>query len=516
MNDGEKNEKLRIIPALLTSDRRVIRLDLYRRNDPQCLLVIDQAFQLHFEIPTAIMNDETCSLTNKNALAYSDGQINTEELTIRVLISRIESHIRELYYTDDDAVYKVLALFIFATYLYQLFGEMPYLYLNGEKGAGKSLLCKILSLFCFCPKFIVGSSEAALFRSISIEGGTFILDEMENIGSREKANDSLMAAILKAGYSEDGGVTQRYNTETSSIDRFKLYSPKVIANIFGIDDVIEDRCIKIPVKKYNPKFTESKRSVKEFEEKNKEQIKQLTSYCCLSALMNFETIYEEFMKSEFTSVTSRASQILKPILVLAKLAGQDYKSAFFSYYNKNIVAEKGWTDVTTPEGILKEALKQAAKEIQNGKFELLIEENYIEPGYFTKIDNKSFRINTFAIKLVMDIFDGKRNYSMQDVHKLLKRVYSGIILESENRTTVSFRLKDDLVKRMNNKSSIGTYILDFKFDDILKTEVEVQNNEELECFTESEIEEKRIASEIIASGDHEKILNSELVQKYYF
>lgn len=338
------DDGIKIIPALLTSDRRTIRLDQCLRGSPQHLLLIDGAFQLHEEVPTAIMNTETCSLKSKYARLYIDGEINAESVNPRTIIQEMEGFIKKVFYTEDPNIYKILAVFTFSTYFYQLFGVTPYLFLNAQKGSGKSLLASVLNKLCFCCRYTVGTTEAALFRTISSCGGTIILDEQENLTTRDKTVDSLMASILKSGYARNTGNTLRTNMETHSVEEFSLYGPKIISNIYGVEDVVADRTIKIPMKKYPASVTNKMMNINVFETTLSEEIESTTSRACISALMNFCDIYEKFISTELDMGSARSSQIMRPIITLAAMAGEDYKEAIMNFYNDHIQKDKNWVE----------------------------------------------------------------------------------------------------------------------------------------------------------------------------
>ena len=145
-----------------------------------------------------------------------ENKISDEELEPSLLIKEIERYIRKFYYTNDNNVYKIVSLYIYTTYYYELFAQIPYLFLNGSKGSGKSILDECIKLLSFNAKMALDITEAALFRTLSVEGGVLILDEQENLNSKNRTMDNSMAAILKGGYARSGAV-YRCNTEKGGI-----------------------------------------------------------------------------------------------------------------------------------------------------------------------------------------------------------------------------------------------------------------------------------------------------------
>ena len=290
-NQTVKDESgMKVLPCILSNDKRIIRLDLFKRKTEQHLLIIDGVFQLQAEIPTALMSNDTCSLKTKYVNKYLNGEITKELVKPDNILSEMEAYYKKVFYSEDEVFYKVLALFTYSTYTYQLFGTTAYLLLNAQKGSGKSTLSNVLSMLCCNARFTVGATEAALFRTVSLCGGTIILDEMENITSRDKTTDSLMASILKAGYAKDSGNTLRTNMETKSIEEFSVFCPKIISNIFGLDDVISDRCLSLNLKKHPAEKLNSLMNIEVFKNNYKEKIEQTTSYALLSALCYFEDL----------------------------------------------------------------------------------------------------------------------------------------------------------------------------------------------------------------------------------
>jgi hypothetical protein len=73
-----------------------------------------------------------------------------EDLDPKRLIDIVSSHYKRFYYSSNEALYKVLGLYTMMTYYYELFDSIPYLFINGKKGSGKSAL---------------GSAYIALFHS---------------------------------------------------------------------------------------------------------------------------------------------------------------------------------------------------------------------------------------------------------------------------------------------------------------------------------------------------------------
>lgn len=381
--DGDVKRKL---PYLLKNDGTLIRLDLLKRKDPQCLLLVDNKYELADEINQALFDVDKGSLTQKWVEKFIANEIPQEELHPSNLIRRIEGYIRKFYYTADPSIYKVLSLFIYCTYYYDLFDQVPYLYLNGTKGSGKSLLDSVIELLAFNAKMALSITDAAIFRMLEIEGGTLILDELEGLTSKvARTGDSVLASILKGGYSKNGGSIYRVNDQDRSVvDNFNTYGPKVISNINGMDDVIESRCIIIT--SYPIKLTKDTKmeDPKYYKSNRLDEIRELTSKCALSALQQFKKLHDIYNASLFESDNARASQILTPLLAIAKLCDEkeaenarianpdmsgeycgEYEKGLISYWNDTLKRIKDETEKETPEGIIKMSVNMIAQELMD-------------------------------------------------------------------------------------------------------------------------------------------------------
>jgi len=127
----------------------------------------------------------------------------------------------------------------------QLFKSYPYLYVGGTKRVGKTKLLTLAFLICFNAVFSTSIKTAGIFRTIQNSRACLLVDETEKLHSAER-NPEFRSVVLsgfmrgaKAHRVEDQEGKARYTGE------FECFGPKVFANIQGIEDVMEDRCIPL-------------------------------------------------------------------------------------------------------------------------------------------------------------------------------------------------------------------------------------------------------------------------------
>lgn len=380
----DSDNVIKRLPYLLRSDGELLRLDLFKKVDPESVLLIDGKFELPQEIPCAITQNEHLSLTDYWATKFIEGDIPEEELDPSYLAERLEEYIRKFYYFSDERYYKVVALYIIMTYYYELFSSVPYLYLNGEKGSGKSTLAAIIGTFAFNPKFSIDITGPALYRTVSLHGGTIILDEIESLTSRAKSQESLLASVLKGGYYKEGRIFRTVSNKDDDlrVESYTAFCPKVLCNIFGLDDVIEDRCIQIKIPKVTLTKKMKKEDLQEWKVKFQEEREEMTSKLALSALKHFKEVANIYESVFVDASSSRLSQILKPISTIARLcdmrevqgmlmanvhASQEeligsYEKTFLDYCDDVLSFLKKNVESSTPEGIIKSCIREISKE----------------------------------------------------------------------------------------------------------------------------------------------------------
>jgi hypothetical protein len=178
------------------------------------------------------------------------------EMINKFLTSKIDFSFKEVFeeiknllmsYIDfpDKRFYDLLPLWIIGTYFFPIFNSYPYLYIGGVKQSGKTKLLTFLACLCFNSKFALSLTPSTLFRLVTGTRSSLMIDETEKIVKRDIGD---YRSMLLAGYKK--GVMVPRSTESLKkkrfyVEEFDVYSPKALANIEGIEDVLEDRTIEI-------------------------------------------------------------------------------------------------------------------------------------------------------------------------------------------------------------------------------------------------------------------------------
>ena len=145
--------------------------------------------------------------------------------------------------------YELIALWIIGTWKHQEFPTYPYLFINAMKGSGKTRLLKLIKELSWDGEMLASLSEAVLFRTT----GTLCIDEFEGIRSKEK---NALRELLNTAYKKGGKVIRMRKKKSKEgeemvADEFPTFRPIVMANISGMEEVLEDRCITLILEKSN-------------------------------------------------------------------------------------------------------------------------------------------------------------------------------------------------------------------------------------------------------------------------
>ena len=232
------------------------------------------------------------------------------------LFGKIKDLLKRFIVVSDEFL-DIMVSYIMMTYIYVLFQVIPYLWLNGEKGTGKSTIMKIMSKLCFNPMFCSNVNPANIFRQIDNDGSTIILDEFEKMYGDEKQE---IIKILNQGFNIDG-VVPRCVGQNNQIKKFRSFSPKIMGGISNIDDVLFERVIKYTTQRIiNVSLTKFRE-----DEKTKKDLNKIVEDLYIFGLIYAPQIKDIYDKSEvsFKGYSLREDDLWNPLLCIAKVIDEE-------------------------------------------------------------------------------------------------------------------------------------------------------------------------------------------------
>jgi len=314
----------------------------------------------------------------------------SNEETLKILgesFELIKEIIKEYSDIDDEKII-IISAWIIGTYIHKEFACYPYLFLNAMKGSGKTRLLKIISELSYNGDLTNYISEAVLFRTGADR--TLCIDEFEHVGGKESG---ILREILNSAYKRGANIKRMKKKKTMEgedyvEESFSIYMPIAMANIWGMDEVLGDRCIKITLEKSSkPHIT---KLVENFSENEKIwAIKNnLTRIqCSLCSVVTLKNIYkawnnyikdkylgeettlttdtsfsynttlnytkyiELFNKIDKSGIDGRNFELTLPLFIICSFLGEDYLEKIINI-SKKIVIEKNSDEFTENKDVL--------------------------------------------------------------------------------------------------------------------------------------------------------------------
>lgn len=266
------------------------------------------------------------------------------------------------YEKEEDAP-KLIALWIIGTYLFTLFDCYPYLNFFGDKGSGKTKNLEILEQLAFNSIQGTSISNPSAFRLTEDFRTTVLVDETHQLSKSSDFRDFLLTGFSKYGRAwrikEYGKNLKKFKPES-----FCYYSPKAMAGIKALSDVLLDRCIKITMVK-----TLSEKGDRKIEPNDPKWL-VLRTLCYLFAFCYWKDVRDKYynleIKSDFHFYT-RERDLWRPIFTLGEICNVDLIN-----YAKLKIEEKRKEEEELNIDIL--ILKLVALRVMNGEISIVLKD----------------------------------------------------------------------------------------------------------------------------------------------
>lgn len=233
--------RLRHQPYLVTSDRK-----LHRLADAQILTLNDKEVALRV-IP------EATEFLMRWRIGDIQRFLQGETVNPREVFEAVHGVFTRHIDFKSNVESAILTLWTIGTYFYTMFPAYPYVALNGPKNSGKSTVLRVLQPLAFNMISTSDPTGASMFRLINNNGCTVGIDEAERYHNPKDAGMQQIRQLLNSGYKQ-GMPAIRLIGEDMKPQAFDVYSPKILAAIAGLEDVLASRCIAIPMRRTDRKM----------------------------------------------------------------------------------------------------------------------------------------------------------------------------------------------------------------------------------------------------------------------
>ncbi len=288
-----KGNRLNIQPYLVTNTRELRRL-----SDEQIITINDQEVALRV-IPEG--SEFLMRWRYKDIRRFLDGE--------SVKPAEVLNAIHQLFtaYVDFRSAVesRILTLWTIGTYFYTMFPAYPYLALNGPKNSGKSTVLRVLQPLAFNMITTCDPTGPSMFRLIHHTSCTVGIDEAERYHNPKDPGMQQIRQLLNSGYKQ-GMPAIRVTGEDLKPQAFDVYSPKILAAIMGLEDILASRCIAIPMRRTDKKMPSFP---PDFDGAS------LRHQLYVLALTYFQNVYQNyFERLELHTLHNRSGELWSPLV----------------------------------------------------------------------------------------------------------------------------------------------------------------------------------------------------------
>lgn len=291
-----KDNKLNTQPYLVTSTRELRRL-----SEEQIITISNQ------EVALKVIPDGSEFLMRWR---YTDIRRYLDGETIQPGAVFAATHDLFKTYVDfrSDIESRLLTLWSIGTYFYTMFPAYPYLALNGPKNSGKSTVMRVLQPLAFNMITTSDPTGPSMFRLIHQTSCTVGIDEAERYHNPKDPGMQQIRQLLNSGYKQ-GMPAIRVTGDDLKPQAFDVYSPKILAAIMGLEDILASRCIAIPMRRTTRKMPSFP---PDFDGA------ALRHQLYTLALTHFQAVYTNYFdRPELHKLHNRSGELWSPLVALA-------------------------------------------------------------------------------------------------------------------------------------------------------------------------------------------------------
>ncbi len=200
-----------------------------------------------------------------------------------------------------EEYYNIIALWIIGTYFHERFPSYPFLFFNAIKGGGKTRTLNLITTLSKDGEMLLSPTEAVLFRTKGCLG----IDEFEGV---ERKGIEAVRELLNASYKKGSVIKRMKQKKTFEgveqvVEEFSVYRPIAMANIWGMESTLGDRCIHLVLEKSSKDNITNLMEIFDEDERIIET-KKLLNQCSLCSCSFSGKVYKawnEYVKNNYTN-----------------------------------------------------------------------------------------------------------------------------------------------------------------------------------------------------------------------
>ena len=229
------------------------------------------------------------------------------------LLKEIRDYIHR-YVDLNEQFEKITSYYVFLTWIFDTFNEVPYLRLRGSFGVGKTRFLQVVGSLCYKSFLSSGASTVApIFHLLNSVGGTLVLDEADMRFSDQTAD---LVKVLNNGTVKDMPVLrcQKVNNHEFQPMAYKVFGPKIIATRGYFSDLaLESRFISEDLEQRSIRPEIPHTLPKSYAQEALEIRNKLLMY----RFQNLDSVYKRIPNAD-TQIAGRLNQMFLPLLAVIK------------------------------------------------------------------------------------------------------------------------------------------------------------------------------------------------------
>lgn len=280
--------------------------------------------------------------TNESIRKYLLGETVDKKKIYTRMYSKINEHMDYSFNPSLEGVIQTQICWITATYMYPVFDWFPHLLFYGPRESGKSKNATLIMYMSF-GGYQVGASGGVtpptLYNTLQGNRGTLFFDEYEKIEKSE--TQLILNQLLNAACDRESYIIKNVRVKGSNWvpKKFPIFSPKIAANISGINATSLTRYI--PIQLLKTLTSKGKKKPR----KDKLVFNEIRDHLHILALQNWKEIREIYETVDFGDLINRDADNWKPILSVAKWYGPKAEEGVLRYIQNSKDVEVDTGDV---------------------------------------------------------------------------------------------------------------------------------------------------------------------------
>lgn len=214
--------------------------------------------------------------------------------------------------------FDLLALWTLHTHAIEAFEDTPFLAVtSAEPESGKTRVLEVLELLVRRPWRVVLPSEAVLFRKVSAEQPTLLLDEVDAVFGPKAGQHEGLRALLNAGNRRGTRVPRCVGKSEIRLEEFEVFCPRALAGIGSLPDTIASRSVPLRLKRRAPGERVEALRWREIEPQAHDLRDRLSGW----AEATVGRLREALRPDSPSALGDRLADSCEPLLTIADLAG---------------------------------------------------------------------------------------------------------------------------------------------------------------------------------------------------